>query len=83
LSVCTRYYHWSAHFAKQSDFVSILNSILHNICSKVHADTGCFVKFDGDAEFMTGPAFQVYRDWKLDISVNHSTHHWHPDLLHQ
>jgi hypothetical protein len=27
---------------------------------------------------MTGPAFQDYRDWKLDISVNCSTHHWHP-----
>jgi hypothetical protein len=86
LAVCPRYYHWSALFAMQSDFVSILNYILRNIRSKVHADTGCFIQFDGGAEFMTGPAFQVYRDWKLDISVNCSTHHWpvkvHKIILH-
>ncbi len=35
-----------------------------------------FVKFDGVAEFMTESAVQVYRDWKLDFSVNCPTHHW-------
>jgi hypothetical protein len=46
-AVCPNCYHWSALFAKQSDFVSILNFLLCNISSKVHDDTDCFVKFDG------------------------------------
>jgi hypothetical protein len=38
---------------------------------------------------MTESAVQVYRDWKLDFSVNYPTHHWqtgpveHGHSIHQ
>ena len=76
LAVCPRGYHWGAISAKKSDFVSILHSLLRHIRGKVGDDRVRFVKFDGGAEFMTESAVQVYREWKLDFSVNCPTHHW-------
>jgi hypothetical protein len=53
-----------------------LHSLLRHIRGKVGDDRVRFVKFDGGAEFRTESAVQVYREWKLDFSVNCPTHHW-------
>ncbi len=43
LAVCPRGYNWGAIFAKKSDFVSILHSLLHHIRGKVGDDRVRFV----------------------------------------
>ncbi len=74
--MCPRGYHWGAISAKKSDFVSILHSLLRHIRGKVGDDCVRFVKFDGGAEFRTESVVHVYREWKLDFSVNCPTHYW-------
>ena len=76
LAVCPRGYHWGAIAAKKSDFITILTSLLRHIRGKVGDDRVRYVKFDGGAEFVSEPALQVYRAWKLDFSINCPTHHW-------
>ncbi len=64
---CPRGYHWGAIAEKKSDFVTILNSLLRHILSKVGDDRVRCVKFDGGPEFVTEAALQTYRVWKLDL----------------
>jgi hypothetical protein len=76
LAVCPRGYHWGVMAVKKSEFVTIVDRLLRHIRGLVGDDRVRFVKFDGAPEFVTEPALENFRAWKLDFNVNCPTHHW-------
>jgi hypothetical protein len=76
LAVCPRGYHWGATASKKTEFLEIVDRLLRHIRGLVGDGRVRFVKFDGAPEFVTEPALEIFRTWKIDFRVNCPTHHW-------
>ena len=76
LAVCPRGYHWGATAIMTTEFLEIVDRLLRHIRGLVGDGRVRFVKFDGAPEFVTEPAMEIFRAWKLDFRINCPAHHW-------